>query len=313
MPFNGICGGGSMYRIIIALLTVILLSSCGTMQPVKDDTRVNVPYVSPVKEAPTQELTIGMSISELCKQVTDYKKSPTIDLGIWVENVIYLYEATPKYTLLVSSDYAYGVLVNDTNPYYMIDIDGDSVLDVKTNFLHVPYWVVATNSSKDGRNRNILSFFDDWYYIFQGNESPRNTDSIISLAMEYYEAANDTSYINRDLIYLHQLYDHLFSAQEYDLALRYLAILDYETQSRYRTGMHITILIYTMESNYKVQDYVRAARATNILLEYFPDCIPGLVYQVLLETNPAVKNKLREALLSKHGEHWLVKDKLSAM
>jgi hypothetical protein len=173
-----------MYRITFALLTVVLLMSCGTMQPVYND--------SPVKEESAQELTTGMSLRELAKQVSNSTKWATVDLGVWIENDIYMYEVTPKYTLLVSNRvYAFGVLVKDVNPYYLIDIDGDSVLDVQTNFLHVPYWVVTTNSIEDGRNENIMFLFDYWYQVFQDNESPRNSDLVKNLAMEYYRAANN--------------------------------------------------------------------------------------------------------------------------
>jgi hypothetical protein len=293
-----------MYRIAVALLIVVLFLSCGTTQPVYNNTQA--------REEFGQELTVGMSISELTKQVSNNTKWRMVDLGMWIENTMYLFEVTPKYTLLYSNAlFQFGVLVNDANPYYLIDIDGDSVLDVQTAILHAPYWIATTNSVKDGRNENVMYLFDNWYQLFQNNESPRNSNLLRSLSMEYVQAANNTAYINRDLLYLHQLYDNLFAAGEYDLALRYLAILEGETQSRYRTGTHIIILIYTLESLYKLQDYDRAVMQNNILLEYFPDCIVSQVYQVLLETNAAERNRLKEALLSEHGDHWLVREKLA--
>jgi tetratricopeptide (TPR) repeat protein len=288
--------------------------SCGTMQTVYDDSPVNVHDVYPKKRQFTQELTTGMSINELGSHASYSTKWLTTDLGVWIENKIYLCEVTPKYTLLYSNYFfQFGVLVNDANPYFLIDTDGDSVLDLQTNFLHVPYWVVALSSYEKGRNENVMFFFDYWYQIFQNNESPRNSDLARSLAIEYIQAANDTEYMNRDLIYLHQLYDQLYAAKEYDLALRYLAILDDETQSIYGIGTHIIILIYTVESLYKLHEYDSAARANNKMLQYFPDCIVGLVYQVLLETDAVERNRLKEALLSEHGDHWLVREKLSAM
>jgi hypothetical protein len=301
-----------MYRITFALLTVVLFMSCGTMQPVYNDSSVIVRDVPPVKEEPTQELAVGMSLNELGRQVSGNTKWWMVDLGVWDDNKVILFDVTPKYTFLASSSlYQIGVLVNDANPYYLIDIDGDSILDVKTNFLHVPYWVVASNSIKDGNNENAMFLFDYWYQTFQNNESPRNSSLLIDLSREYFLAANNTAYINRDLIYLHQLYDQLYAEGEYDLALRYLAILDDETQSRYGMGTHIIVLIYTLESLYKIQDFDRAVRTNNILLEYFPDCIVSQVYQVLLETDPVERNRLKEALLSKHGEHWLVREKMA--
>jgi tetratricopeptide (TPR) repeat protein len=304
MFFKGSCEGGPMYRITVVLLVVLLFISCGTIQTVNDG--------SPAKKNFSQELTTGMSLNELGRQVSYDTKWRMADLGVWIDNKIFLYEVTPKYTLLVSNNlFQFGVLVNGTNPYFLIDIDGDSILDVQTNFLHVPYWVVATNSIEDARNRNVMFLFDYWYQVFQNNESPRNSSLVRDLSIEYYEAANDTAYINRDLIYLHSLYDELFAAGEYDLALRYLDILDNESQSRYRIGTHIIILIYTVESLYKIHDYDRAIRVNNTILQHIPDCIPSLVYQVLLETDAIAKNRLREALLSKHGEHWLVREKLN--
>ena len=65
-----------------------------------------------------------------------------------------------------------------------------------------------------------------------------------------------------------------------------------------------------VESLYKLNEFNNAKVFNNVLLEQYPQCIPGMVYQVLLETDNSRKTRLKELLLVNHGDHWLVKQKL---
>lgn len=258
-----------------------------------------------------QEIVLGYSIRGLTGNIKNETKVEIIDLGIWLENKVYSYNISPEYSLLISTNYyPFGVLIKENTPYFLIDIDGDSVLDTQTTYLHVPHWVVLLNSKEKNNNRNIINLFDSWYVSFQNNVSPRNSELVLNLDREYVQAGNNLSYANRDLIYLHRLYDTLYTLGEYQLGLRYLNILDNEMISRFGNGTHVVIMIYIVESLYKLNEYEKARTINNMLLEYFPDCIPGMVYQVLLETDIIERNRLRGILLRNYSDHWLVKDKL---
>jgi hypothetical protein len=256
-----------------------------------------------------QEITLGSSLKGLTSHITNETKAGITDLGVWIENKIYLYEISPRYSLLISGNYyPFGILVKDDISYFLMDIDGDSTLDVQTKYLHVPHWVVFLNSKEKNNNKNIVNIFDLWYELFQSNE--RNSESVSYLGREYVQAGNNLTYTNRDLIYLHQLYDSLYSLGDYQLGLRYLSILDNEMISRFGNGTHVITLIYIVETLYKLNEYDKAAAMNNMLLEHIPDCIPAMVYQVLLETNAVEKNRLRGLLLRNYSDHWLVKNKL---
>ena len=258
-----------------------------------------------------QEIKLGSSIKGLTGNITNKTKMEIIDLEIWIENEVYSYDISPKYSLLISANYfPFGVLIKEDAPYFLIDIDGDSVLDIQTTHLHVPHWVVSLNSKEKNNNKNIINLFDSWYALFQNNVSPTNSELALNLGREYVQAGNNLSYANRDLIYLHQLYDELYTSGEYQLGLKYLNILDNEMISRFRNGTHVIIMIYIVESLYKLNEYEKAKTMNTILLEYVPDCIPGMVYQVLLETNIIERNRLREILLRNYSDHWLVKNKI---
>ena len=258
-----------------------------------------------------QQIGIGTSLRGLTNYISTETRVSRVDLGIWAENAVYIYEILPQYSLLISANfYPFGVLVKDDDPYYLLDITGDSVLDTRTNRLHVSPWVASINSKVANSETNIISIFNTWYDIFQNDEPPGDSQLTQNLAFEYVEAGSNLNYPNRDLLFLHSLYDSLYMLGEYQLCLIYLSFLDNELISRIQSGTHAIILIYLVETLFKMQDYIKASYANNFLLEGNPDCIPGLVYQVLLEDDPGTRNLLREALINSHGTHWLVRDKL---
>jgi hypothetical protein len=258
-----------------------------------------------------KKITQGSNLIELSNHITNETKMQKIKIGVFVEEEVYSYEISPKYSLLMSTNYySFGIFVKENTPYYLLDVDGDSILDYQSKYLHVPYWVVSRNSKEKDTSINIAGYFDLWYTIFQNNESPSKSDLLKNITREYNLAGYNLSYINRDLIYLHYLYNNLFYTEEYLLCLIYLAVLENEIRSRFDRGPHIIIVINVVQSYYRLPHLENAVESNNMILEKFPDCIFGMVYQVLLETNIVERNRLRELLLRNYSEHWLVKDQL---
>jgi hypothetical protein len=66
--------------------------------------------------------------------------------------------------------------------------------------------------------------------------------------------------------------------------------------SRFSGGTHAIILIYLVETFYKLDNYQKATEVNNLLIEWYPGCILGMVYQVLLETNQIKKQHEREII-----------------
>ena len=183
-------------------------------------------------------------------------------------------------------------------------------MDIYTTVFYVPFWVVFVNSSEKNDNRNILQLFDSLYETFQNNESPHGSIAAFNVAREIVLAGKDLSYVNRDLIYGLYLYDTLFSSGIYNLSLISLNSWNHAMVFRYNTSMHPLIYIYSLETLYKLNEFNTALTINNLLLEHYPNCIVGKVYQVLLETNTVEQNRLRQVVIRDHGQHWLVMEKL---
>jgi hypothetical protein len=261
-------------------------------------------------------IQLGSSLEKFTDSITSETKVEKVNLGTWSENEICSYEISPEYSILFSANnIPFGVLDRKNAPRYLIDTDGDYILDIESNFLYVPYWVVSLNSKEKNDNRNVIELFGLLYETFQNNEAPLTSAPSLNFAKEVTKAGNDLSYMNRDLIYLYYLYSVFYS---YDVlhnsgsqyGLRYLYDLDNEISSRFGTETHIMVYIFLVETLYRGETFHMAKAINDILLRRFPDCVHGLVYQVLLERNTSVRNSRREILLRDHGEHWFVKEKL---
>ena len=192
----------------------------------------------------SQDIKMGSSLRGLTSLITHETRMRITDLRLWAENEIYEYEISSEVLLLISNNYyPFGVLVRDDEPYFLMDIDGDSILDTQTIRLFVPHWVISLNSKEKNNNTNITNIFDLWYTSFQNNESPRNSELVLSLGMEIVQAGNNLSYPNRDILYIHYLYDYLYTLGEYQLCLRYLELLDKTIISRVGGDTHVIIVI----------------------------------------------------------------------
>jgi len=258
----------------------------------------------------SQDLEIGSSIGELPNSITSETRFRKIDLGLWLENEIYQYEITSKLHLLVSQNYyPFGVLILNEEPYFLIDIDGDSIFDIKTDKLFVPHWIVSLNSKVKTDRTNIENIFNMYYIAYQNNESILTSESIINATKEIVFAGKDLLYPNRDILYILYLYNNFYISKEYQLCLKYLEILDKTMTSSTNKNTQAILLIYHVETLYKLNEFQKALDINNTLLKLFPEFIPGKVYQVLLEQDPEKRNKLMDELLRKYSEHWLIKEK----
>jgi hypothetical protein len=259
----------------------------------------------------SQEIEIGSSLKGLTNLITNETKVEKTSLGLWIENEIYFYELSQNTKLMISCNYyPFGILIENETPYFLIDIDGDSILDYQMNRLFVPHWVVSLNSKEKNNEDNINSIFEMYYQAYQNNESLRDSELIINGAREIINAGQNISYQNRDVLYIFYLYDIFYSRAEYQLCLRFLSYLDNEINSRFRKGTHVVIFIYLVETLYKLNRFEDANEINDMLLGEYPNCIPGLVYQYLLEQNLGVRDELKIKLLGNFGDHWLVKDKV---
>jgi len=257
-----------------------------------------------------QNIRVGSSLKGLTNSISNKTRFQKIDLELWIENEVYVYEISSNVFLLISENYyPFGVFIKGDDPYYLIDFDGDSILDTQIEILYVPHWVVSLNSKEKNNSINIKNIFDLYYKAYQNNDM-KNSELILDGLREIIQAGQNVSYPNRDILYIFYLYDYLYSRRKYELCLKYLELLDRTMIPRFSGNTHAIILIYLVETLYKLGNYQKATEVNNLLMEWYPECIPGMVYQVLLETNQNKKNNMRERLIRNHSEHWLVKEKI---
>jgi hypothetical protein len=263
----------------------------------------------------SQELPVGpgSSVIELMQLITNETRVEATNLGSWAEDEIYIYRLSEDLSLLISlNQYPFGVLVNGDTPYILLDINGDLVLDTQTDYLYVPYWVVEINSTeRNGDSGEAVSVFNMYFKAFQNEELIGNLEFSAGASNEMIKASQDVSYPNRDLLYIHHLYLFLYSIGDYASCFRYLTLLDRELTSRFGVDSHPIVFLYIVECTYKMNQHIMARDMNNMLLTLFPDFIPGLVYQVLLEPDAGKKDDLKSNLLQNHGGHWLVKQMIN--
>ena len=120
------------------------------------------------------------------------------------------------------------------------------------------------------------------------------------------EIAENTNAEDRVYVYYDYLYNYLYSRKEYESAYYCLQNLFQSMNS----PQNETILIYMVELAYRNGQLEESRGLDNILIEYFPDFIPGLVYQYILEENQEVRGNYKRALLERYSNHWMVKEKI---
>jgi hypothetical protein len=236
-----------------------------------------------------------------------------VDLGLWPENLVSVYKKDEKTMVLFSDNYyPFGIIKreSDGKNIFIIDTNGDSILDKTIENLYVPYWVVSLNSpqKKDGSGLKLL--LDKANKSFQGNESPEESKSTKEIVEEIISAAKNTNYPDRDLIFLYYQNDLLFSQEDYLQCFDTLEIFDKIYNKRNTSGSHVTIMILLMEALYYQKNTDGAKYICEMINTQYPDCIPGKVYKVLLEEDAEKREKLKQMLKREYPNHWMVVNKL---
>jgi hypothetical protein len=96
-----------------------------------------------------QEMGLGSSIKGLASLITNETVVRKTNLGLWIENEIYLYKISDTILLLLSCNYyPFGILIKGTDSKFLINVDGDSILDNEIKYLFVPHWVILLNSKE---------------------------------------------------------------------------------------------------------------------------------------------------------------------
>jgi len=256
----------------------------------------------------TQEITVGMTLKTLTQNINENDLTNKTDLGLWLENEIYIYKIDGEDRLLVSMNYyPFGVITHkDGKSYFLIDFDGDSILDREIEYLYVPPWVIRNFSNGGNTGDTIKNMLKLSTSAFQGNDLPYENEAMKTRTKELVLAAKDRGYDDRPYIYYEYLYNYLYKKRELDSAYECLETLYISLNKE----MDSTLLIYMVELANKRGQLDEARQINNLLITNFPNFIPGIVYQYILEENITIKNEYRNSLLEKNSNHWLVIEKV---
>jgi len=191
------------------------------------------------------------------------------------------------------------------NAYFLIDTDGDRILDKKHFDLIIPFWAVKTSNMTDD-DTGLISVLDNFYNSFQNNDGPNGPNSEIQKGMNLIRtAALDTETPNRDIYYL--LHFYLSFNQVYpDVCLNSIKSLKQIMNERFGDG-HALLDLFHFETLKNLRKIDEARTMLNELIISNSDFVPFNAYSYDLEQNPDIKKVKKEELILEYGEHWMVK------
>lgn len=214
----------------------------------------------------------------------------------------------PVYTVKIDSDedLPFAVLLDEKQSVsYLIDIDGDGLLDDTYNRLLIPYWVLSRSGEK-GSDPVFIEVCDMLYGAFQNDAGPASAGSGLSeglARMKDLIQAPDT--INRDMYFALMFYSR--NSQKYmKESFKSISYLSRQMRERYGS-IHPLILLFTLESLVNMKAEGQILPAVDRLLAEDPDSIPGLAYRMHYTGDRNESKKIYNELKKKHPSHWIVK------
>jgi len=180
-------------------------------------------------------------------------------------------------------------------------MDGDGVLDIYSDLLFLPAWVLSKSSyTKISKNNNLKQIFDIGFNGFNSDD-PRTA---IEIYVESCFSNISISTENRDIFLA--LVQYTSYTNYPDLALVIISWV--ETQYLERFGVtHPFILLYKAESMINLGQHEQAMEIIKQLLLISPNFIPAKVYSWRLEKDLTIKQEKYEELKTMYPNHWIVR------
>jgi hypothetical protein len=257
------------------------------------------------------QLKIGEDIYTYFSENPVKYNNPGIKASQWLEGTVGFYaysrEQSSNYPYIIHScggKFLFGILQGkEDSAYYIFDLNGDKLLDYKSEELLLPPWVIAINSPKKGTENNIDQILDKMYSSFNSNMGPTNslmTESIIEI-MSFYK---DSSIINRDIVAFLEFY--INSADKPELANYAITSLKNLYSERFGK-IHPLLFLYSGETNLNLGNTENAEIEFENLLTIDPEFIPALFYSYRLEPDKSLAKKKLKDLKDKYPDHWMLK------
>ncbi|HXF49369.1 MAG TPA: hypothetical protein VNL73_08105 [Verrucomicrobiae bacterium] len=195
---------------------------------------------------------------------------------------------------------------------YLIDTDGDSILDTQSEVLWLPFWVVKRNSSISASDKSIIVLFDRMYDMGLQSDDGGPLDTNLVHKLRQYRT--DFSLPNRHIAYLFDSYDqiiHLLNEEGKKLPSELcIRITDHlASECRKLFGLvPVVVRIYQGEALLNARMIDKAREHFRFSLQEFPHSVPLRVYDCQLDANPGRREKKLKKLRQDHPNHWMVRD-----
>ncbi|MBN2060126.1 MAG: hypothetical protein JW882_06880 [Deltaproteobacteria bacterium] len=274
----------------LILLILILSANAYSFDLLKENDNVSI-YI---KINPPEYKMKGLMISDWAEgNTTYYSYSPNID----GKSPVFVY---------ANNNYLLGVIQGSPpNAYCLIDTDGDGILDLKSENIFLPYWIISDNSKKKTNNDNISFIMDLTYESFQSDDGPMVNPKINKSFDELLKFKDDVNLENRDLAYL-LLFYQTYSQEMPSLCLKYIELLTKNYFVRFNK-IHPILLLYKAETLMQLKNGEASIEVLNELRKIDPTFIPAKVYEYQFEPDPNKAKILLEKLKKDYPNHWIVK------
>ncbi len=204
--------------------------------------------------------------------------------------------------------YPFGVITKHAGKsFFLLDYNGDSVLDCKPELLFVPPWVVDLSSEGMVDGNSFLKIYKEKKMAFGGNDKPVESNYMKNYINAIISSSKDISSKDRIYFYFDYLYDLLYSRKEYSIAKA--CLLNIEMVVKDDADTRCVWLIAAIEDLYKANELDSCKECVAELVGIDNSFVPGLYYQYLLESDIENRNKLKSNLMSKYSNHWMIIDK----
>ncbi len=211
--------------------------------------------------------------------------------------------------ILESENFIVGVLQNnDGKNEILYDMDGDGILDVYSERMFVPAWVLfRLDSANKTPKNNTDAYLDSFYELFNANENPYTSGRLNGFLTRMIKDLANERLENRDIIYGIFLYYALQKQKNTYLNFSNMQMVLNEYLDRFHQEIaHPLLFLWIIEEYIPLGEKDKACSITEDAKDEYPDFIPFKVYSWQLEKDPEIKKEKYKELKKNYPKHWII-------